>query len=820
MSSDVDRKSVRFRCLKSQSVKLIRAQDRSSAPNENANYVLQRIKDSADMCNRIIITTYQFLRLYMLNRYERHKHLYVDEQLIRVIMGVIAPPKVRCGPQTTCSDANDVKQFYDDHFRQLIGDGSYNANISITGLTNVLEYSTVGIITAYKNNIVIHFPSHIKKAIYANFVFDKHTRKDVYKIFKDLVNGVFCGDTVDIDQQNWIVANASSMKSMTDTQKIEKIKTDLSLSDNSCIIEQIVKIQGNLRNTLEKIDEFSKLDKKTKKNTLSDVNGSNNISSTTKKKIDVLLKNLNYDLNVDKIWILKFAYETKATIRKKIGKDYKICDDRSIISCIYNDVVNYIKFIDEPVVLESDAKYHDWIMSNRSRILPMFFRKSFYYEITTNPFKFLQYMITINLDLESGDRKLFQPLPMRKSLSPRHIYIDTACLVDIIGDLSSYYTYLKDNGHNFTKSAVKQNINKIKDLTWQYLFVGLYSHKNRNLLGSTSVDKDKFCFNYAISTDGIAVSVVQVPFSQRGKSDRGSSRSTKNEDKTPYLEDLSNEKLEELREFKLCGVDPGKKSIVTIIDENDNKLSYTSIQRRREGRMTRSLRIRRNLRTTEMDEEESKLSEHNSKSCIFDNSKEYIRCKQDVNNKLYDHYLNEKYRKLRLDKYIHTRRSEDKLVEKIMKTYGSEEDLDKRREQLMNGKYPEKAKIALIYGNWNQTKQMRNLFPTPGIGMRRMLERHFHVYLVDEYKTSKLCSRCETETENMRVGELCEKNGRVSLSEEKLHSLLRCKNEDCGKVCNRDTNGSKNIVKIGRVYIEEQRRPENFCRKQKQIVSL
>ena len=53
--------------------------------------------------------------------------------------------------------------------------------------------------------------------------------------------------------------------------------------------------------------------------------------------------------------------------------------------------------------------------------------------------------------------------------------------------------------------------------------------------------------------------------------------------------------------------------------------------------------------------------------------------------------------------------------------------------------------ILLIHGNCNQTKQMKHLISTPDLSIRKKLNEHFDVYLIDEYKTSKLCYKNEKE---------------------------------------------------------------------------
>ena len=40
--------------------------------------------------------------------------------------------------------------------------------------------------------------------------------------------------------------------------------------------------------------------------------------------------------------------------------------------------------------------------------------------------------------------------------------------------------------------------------------------------------------------------------------------------------------------------------------------------------------------------------------------------------------------------------------------------------------------------------------PTKGVGLRRVIQKKFNVVLVDEFRTSKLCSKCNCELENYK----------------------------------------------------------------------
>ena len=57
------------------------------------------------------------------------------------------------------------------------------------------------------------------------------------------------------------------------------------------------------------------------------------------------------------------------------------------------------------------------------------------------------------------------------------------------------------------------------------------------------------------------------------------------------IEDLSKEQLDTLKERNIVGCDPGKRSLVYMMDKNGNKLQYTAPQRKRESKAKTNQRI-------------------------------------------------------------------------------------------------------------------------------------------------------------------------------------------------------------------------------------
>ena len=116
--------------------------------------------------------------------------------------------------------------------------------------------------------------------------------------------------------------------------------------------------------------------------------------------------------------------------------------------------------------------------------------------------------------------------------------------------------------------------------------------------------------------------------------------------------------------------------------------------------------------------------------------------------------------------------------------------------------------MILGYGNWSRNSQMKGCSPTMGRGLRRAIEKKIPAYSVDEYNTSKICSKCGSKLENKKIGN------------KKIHRVLICKTCHHSKsvngrdyFINRDVNGALNIFKCSKEWIFKQERPSCLKRK-------
>ena len=106
----------------------------------------------------------------------------------------------------------------------------------------------------------------------------------------------------------------------------------------------------------------------------------------------------------------------------------------------------------------------------------------------------------------------------------------------------------------------------------------------------------------------------------------------------------------------------------------------------------------------------------------------------------------------------------------------------------------------ILWGNWGRNPNLKHQPPTPGIGLRRVVDKVFKTYTVDEYRTSSLCFQCE----GLLIHPKCRKiwkrgrSGYAAQVDVEIHHLLRCENVDCpNRWWERDNLGSLNIHKNG-----------------------
>ena len=410
-------------------------------------------------------------------------------------------------------------------------------------------------------------------------------------------------------------------------------------------------------------------------------------------------------------------------------------------------------------------RYKAWYEEHRSHIAPSEWDKSLPYDAKANPERYLASSFYMNSVLEKMECKLFQPLSLRTRIVPHYITIDTASLM----------SFFADKG---TKGALPKRVADNQERFWNRLFnfdKRVFRQKGYN-------------FNYTLQTDGVAISLLFVHKHYSGT--KKCTNTITGERPTPPSIETFDENHWKGFERTVVGVDPGKFNIVYMTD-GEKKLRYTAYQRRTETMVKRNQRILlTEKKKHETIERETELSDRNSKTVDVDTFKEYVRAKNSMNAELCDFYGLALHRKMKWRQFVYTQRSEDKFLVRMRQLFGDD--------------------ALVAYGNWSRTTQMRHFVPTKGVGMRRLISRHFETVLIDEFRTSKLCCNCSKELSHVKIEQ--------GESKKKLFRCLVC--EECerpeGKnkrvFLTRDLNSALNIRRLACDWIRDQTRPVAFRR--------
>uniref|UniRef100_A0A6C0AEZ4 Uncharacterized protein n=1 Tax=viral metagenome TaxID=1070528 RepID=A0A6C0AEZ4_9ZZZZ len=395
----------------------------------------------------------------------------------------------------------------------------------------------------------------------------------------------------------------------------------------------------------EAIDMVTNINNNIQQNFINHLNKYVNIVFKLKEKISEITKN-----NKDKI------------IRKELHKNlyqefYYIKQDL----CSFNK--DYI----------SDIKYHNWINEQKLKLFPnknKFDHDSIHYDLKSNTQDYLISMFYIleqfeifnkhNENTDTKEIRLFNVLPLRTNIISKHITIDTCGLIS-----------------NFIETDIAKNLSNYKKDNNQFNLWNRFFKLNHK-----SLKKNKYTFNFMIKTDGISVSIL---FIKLDKNNIPLKKSFKNNtDNFDYIEQV--EITQDIKNKKVICIDPGYSDIIYCGAKNEKgdlqTFRYTQNQRRLETKSKKYNKIIEEINTEtkisnkSIKEIETKLSKLNSKTINFEKFYKYCIKKNKLNSKLYQHYQQRIFRKLKLNRFINSQKSESKMLNNFKNKFGNPNDKD------------------------------------------------------------------------------------------------------------------------------------------------
>jgi hypothetical protein len=417
---------------------------------------------------------------------------------------------------------------------------------------------------------------------------------------------------------------------------------------------------------------------------------------------------------------------------------------------------------------ETDEMFSTWKLNHLQNILPSEIKKNIHYDIKVRPFEYLKGMLYMNSVLEKQENKLFQPLPLRNNIIPKHIILDTASIINL-------FCPEKDRDGNKTKkgellSNVKDNQNEI--------WCNFLDMKNK-------IFKNKYYqFHNQIQTDGISCCLLFIRKDLKDKK-WGSRVPVLQEQDFHTIEDLSKEQLDALKDRNIVGCDPGKHSLVYMMDKNGNKLEYTASQRKIESYGKRNQRILlQEKKKHKIIEKEKILSIQNSKSVNYDKFKVYLVEKDKLNKETTEFYKKEVWRKMKFRQYSYGKKSIDTFLNKIKETFGEN--------------------ILIGYGNWSRSSQMKYTMPTMNKGLRKLIHKKYDTITINEFYTSQKCCECRKDLKHYK-----DKNGGEIYRLFTCSNCVSCENKNI-VFRTRDKNSAINILNLTECWIHNQTRPVEF----------
>jgi len=481
---------------------------------------------------------------------------------------------------------------------------------------------------------------------------------------------------------------------------------------------------------------------------------------------------------------IKFKKPKSDEIKKEKDKAKR----KELYKKLNTDVRNLKSDIIDMQILDSKEEYHQWIKDNINFLLPEKFTKSIPYDIKANPTKYIIYSMYINFQTEKLGGKPYAFIPQRNNIIPKNIILNTSAITDLICSKNEQL-------FNYKKSDLILNCKKHQSHIWSKILKlekrSIFNNKN-------------YVFYHQIITDGFNCCLLFILKKYKDKKfgDKIPKYKENEDDEFTKLNDLTKEQCDKYLNgnYKFVSIDPGVTNPLNLIDEENNFFQYSNCRRRVETYTKRTNQIILNEKKENgIIEKETILSKFNSRTLDTEEYKKFIIQKTKTNNEVKDFYNNILFRKLDFRRFVYTLQSEYNLLNEIENKYLTKEDKKKGK------------KIVIYYGDYSRgSHNLKGKMPTPGIGIKRLIASRFEILETDEFRTSKLYNKTFKELTNVKV--------RKDKHSKSLHQVLTLKEETekCIRV-NRDKNACMNILHLGKYYLTNQSRPNEFQREKQKI---
>ena len=689
---------------------------------------LQILSDAVNRTHQIVIHVYQFLRLWILNKYENNVVIpKITEDILK--MSFRALTEHTNGPNPKGDNLKiyeEFKTFNEEVYSKL----NYTSKIKSINLSAIIDYQCTDMLTNIENNIEMHFIDYLKQYVNGHFkdehmsilekyegkekiLLRKSLRKELKDVKEDLLNNTLNSNP---NYHTWINENRPKIYPTNVTQLV---RSELN-ADPQIYLKGMIFMNIKLEEIGKKMFQFFPLRS----------NGVPKYATfDTKSIIELLIKSNKQEYLVDiennkkTIWEKYFNMNNPIFKYKNYHFDYMIRTDGYAVSIQFIHEEQYIKKKEKNEKMkkarqEANMLYSKLKAEYEADLIFQFWEKIKLGHVDKNEVNIIKKEYE-NISIKASEEAYLRISEIRKEKKKK----------------------VKEK-EDANRKAIRE---KNKDLS---------KEEKKKIVDSMKKRKE-----------------------------------------FPYLEDLSIDELKEIRESFIIYVDPGKKSLLTMMGDDNRIFKYTNSRRIKETKRLKHQRLLHNYRRKKgILEYEEILSKYNSKSCNYNKFKEYVEVKNRLNGKLLEKYEDTRFRQYKWHAYINTKRSESKMLDSIEEFFG-----------IKNGMKDNK-KVVILYGDWGIPKQLRHFMSTPMIGLKRIVNERFTIYDIDEFRTSCLDYQTETKCDNLYSPD---KKGTIR----KIHSVLTFKMKDKRMGCrNRDVNSVMNMKKITDYWFINGKRPLKYTR--------
>ena len=168
--------------------------------------------------HKIVIHTYQFLRLWILNKYHNNLNIpLINDDVIKMAFKSLIIESSGPKPKgTNLNLFNEFKLFYESQYKNL----NYNNKIDGKNLSQILGYMSIDMLTNIENNVKMHFFKYVKKFVNSSFRIINNT---ILEIVND-------------NNKSTVTRNVQHLEIMLSKEWFSEALTQQQLTDiNSCI---------------------------------------------------------------------------------------------------------------------------------------------------------------------------------------------------------------------------------------------------------------------------------------------------------------------------------------------------------------------------------------------------------------------------------------------------------------------------------------------------------------------------------------------------------------------------------------------------------